>query len=66
MLSETLLIARRTERDNHARISGCMYSARYSCHAVIKLEFSQIPNFMKIHSVGEESFYAEGQTGGQT
>ena len=45
-----------------------MQSARYSCHILMKLEFSrqifentQISNFMKICSVGAEMFHEDGR-----
>ena len=46
-----------------------MYTVRYSCHILIKLDFfdifsknPQILNFMKIRAVGTESVDADGQT----
>jgi hypothetical protein len=50
-----------------------MKNTRYSCHILMELEFSrqikknsQIPNFMKILSVGVELLYADRRTDGET
>jgi len=50
-----------------------MYSTRYSCPIIMKLEYSQqfsknipISNFMKIRSLGAELFHADRRTDGQT
>jgi hypothetical protein len=51
-----------------------MYSARYSCQILKKLEYSRqifeknipISNFTKFRPVGAELFHAEGRTDGQT
>ena len=50
-----------------------MCSNRYSCHILMRLEFSrQIvkkyskPNLMKIRPVGAELFHADGRKDGQT
>jgi hypothetical protein len=51
-----------------------MYSIRYSCQILMKLELSrqslkkniQISKFMKISPVGAELLHAEGRTDGRT
>ena len=50
-----------------------MYSTRYSCSILMKLEFSrqfskntEISNFMKIRPVGAELFHADRRTDEQT
>ena len=68
-LPETFLILRRTERDMIRKcILVFMWSTRYSCQTLMKLEFSrqifektQISNFMKIRLVGAELFHADWQ-----
>ena len=58
-----------SERYYHKCAKVFMQSKRYSCHILIKLEFSvhifekntQKPNLMKIHPVGVELFHADGQ-----
>jgi hypothetical protein len=51
---------------------GLMYSTRYSCQMLLKVQFffgrfsKKYPNFMKICPVGAELFHAEGRTDRQT
>jgi hypothetical protein len=70
LLSENFLILRKTERDMAIEV---YWSSRkitlYSCQISINLQFSwqifentHISDFMKIHPVGAELFYAEGRT----
>ena len=57
-------------RCDQKRILVFMYSTPYSCPILLKLDtFSkntQIPDFIKIRSVGAELFHADGQTDGQS
>ena len=55
----------------HKCRSAFIWSSRYSCHIITKLEFSleifsktnaETQNFFKIRQVGAESFLADGQT----
>jgi hypothetical protein len=73
--TEIFLILTRIEREIivHVHTSSCEVP-RYSCHVVIKLEFSrqifekntQMSNLMKIGPVGAELFHADERTKRQT
>ena len=71
LLSETLPIIERIQRDIIANVHVFMYGTRFFGQNLMKLEFSRYifekySNFMKIRPVGTELFHAGPANGGQT
>jgi len=73
-LCETFLVVRGTEGEMIQKMYIPMHRKyRYSCHILMKLEFSrqilknsQTSSFMKIHKTGAELFHAGGRTDRRT